>query len=193
MSQRRLHIVRHGQYISTVEPLTEPDGPLTPLGRQQAAATGQRLAQLPIGVIHHSTLQRATEMAQIIAAHFAGVELRPSALLRECIPCVPAGFEPHFAHIPVPAITQGPLQAAQVYEHYFTSPGEEDQQEIIVSSGNLIGYFVGRMLDAPVTAWLHMDLQHGALTEVLLGPPRGRLLVRYNDVGHLPASWQTFQ
>jgi broad specificity phosphatase PhoE len=72
---------------------------LTPLGRQQAALTGQRLAELlegdvPIASIRVSTMTRAKETAEIIATYLPGLELsEPDPLLSEGRPChhIPGG------------------------------------------------------------------------------------------------------
>src|SRR5262245_34970710 len=99
MARRILHIVRHGQYAHTTTLPDEPDGQLTEVGKQQAMLTAGRLSAASVSVIHHSTLQRATETAQIIAAQVPGAQLRPAAVLRECIPSVPAGFETRFVSV----------------------------------------------------------------------------------------------
>ena len=61
-----------------------------------------------------------------------------------------------------------------------------------MSSGNLIGYFVGQALGSPADAWMRSDIQHCGLTEITLKRARGPLLLRHNDTGHLPPALRSF-
>ena len=97
MAQRFLYLLRHGQYARNGSLPGDSDGRLTMLGREQVALAAGRLAGLPITTIHHSTMRRAVETAEVVAARFPRVTLQPSALLRECIPFVPIGYESMFA------------------------------------------------------------------------------------------------
>ncbi len=191
---RHLYIVRHGQYIHGGPP--DYDGPLTELGQRQAAFVAARLASLPISVIHCSTLQRARETAAIIAQRFPGVETVHSPLLCECVASVPPLVEDYLEqHISAHELIEGPIQARAAWETYFQppSPGAtEDVSEIVVSSGNLIGYLVGQALGAPADAWIRCDIQHCGLTEITIKRTRGTLLLRHNDIGHLPPEMRTF-
>jgi broad specificity phosphatase PhoE len=191
---RHLYIVRHGQYTHGGPP--DYDGPLTELGQRQATFTAARLAGLPVSVIHCSTLQRARESAAIIAERFPGVELRYSSLLCECIASVPPLIKDYLEErVPAQELAEGAIQARAAWETYFQPPAAdatEDVSEIIVSSGNLIGYLVGQALGAPADAWMRSDIQHCGLTEITIRARRGPLLLRHNDIGHLPLEMRTF-
>ncbi len=194
MPNHTLYIVRHGQYSNHAAPGAPPDGPLTALGVTQARRTAERLRELPISLIHHSTLQRAIETAHIIAEQHPNAKLSAAPLLCECIPSVPSAHTALFATIPAHAIAAGAVQAPAAFDAFIGAHINpvHGGQEIIVSSGNLIGYFVSRCLGAPLDAWLQTDIQHCGITELRLGPPRGTWLVRHNDIGHLPAKLQTY-
>ena len=62
---------------------------LTPLGRQQAALTGQRLAawldaDVPIRSVRVSNMTRAKETASIITTYLPGVQMQdPDEMLNE--------------------------------------------------------------------------------------------------------------
>lgn len=122
MNRKTIFLVRHGQYTNTAVPPNEPDGPLTEKGRQQARLVGQRLLTYAPTRLIHSDLKRAVETADLIAEQLGDVDKRPSALLRECIPSVPAGMEASFANIPADFIAQGREQADQAFAHFFTPP-----------------------------------------------------------------------
>lgn len=79
---RHIILVRHGQYY---EEKDETKRILTPLGREQAALTGKRLAEMVKGIdekfgscnvkiIRVSGMIRAIETAEIIAKNLPGVE-----------------------------------------------------------------------------------------------------------------------
>lgn len=88
-ASRTLILIRHGQYV------WDPNDPdkriLTPLGRKQAAVTGQRLQELGHSylTLHYSTMLRATETAQIILQTLTNVPTRTCDLMREGSPIRP--------------------------------------------------------------------------------------------------------
>lgn len=77
--RRRLILVRHGQTEANVRRALSsapPGGPLTELGRAQAAALATRLADEPIGAVYASAAVRAQETAAPIAvAHDLDVQV----------------------------------------------------------------------------------------------------------------------
>lgn len=189
MTRKYIHLVRHGQYVSSGGlPGEQPDGGLTSIGQEQAALTAQRLLSLPISVIHHSTTQRATETASIIAEQFPYAAVHASDLLRECIPCVPEAFKATFAEVPPEIIERGGVQAAQAFEEYFRPPlhDDGDQHEVIVAHGNIINHFVCRTMAAPLDSWIKLDIYNCAICEVTIRPSGFMKLACHNDAGHLP-------
>lgn len=194
--KRTLYIVRHGKYdpIPVAEDDHEaPGGPLIAMGREQASLTAERLRGLPISVIHCSTLQRALDTAEIIAQRFPGVEVRPSPLLRECLPSVPPLIRGYLEQrVPASELAHGPTQARAAWETYFQPPADADDAQIIVSSGNLISYLVGRAFGAPADAWIQTDVQHCGVGEIVISQARGSIVMRHNDAGHLPPYLHTF-
>ena len=87
---RHLILIRHGQYDETYR--DDAKRILTPLGREQAEATGKRLAELiaagvSITRMHVSDLARAKETADIIAKHLPETErTAPNPDLNEARP-----------------------------------------------------------------------------------------------------------
>ncbi len=92
---RHIILVRHGQYDESCK--EDEKRILTPLGRKQAALTGQRLAKMMTGssdqcnvsTIRVSNMTRAKETADIIAKYLPGHVSRadPDPNLNEGVPC----------------------------------------------------------------------------------------------------------
>jgi len=219
MAQRYLYLVRHGQKDHTQDGLDTLGGGLTALGREQAEFTAQRLAGLPINMIHTSSLRRAAQTAGIIALHFPEAPVKPARVLWECIPFMPKKFVqwyqehaaelesgkariPHpylqwlniFPHtIPFEKIEAGFRQAERAYARYFKPVrGANDRHEMIICHGNLIRYFVARALGAPPESWVHSDIANCGLSEVIVASDGTTMLIAHNDTGHLPDGKRTF-
>lgn len=219
MPQRTIILVRHGQTDRSTSAADKLGNGLTALGIQQAELTGQRLAGLPVTTIRHSTARRAKETAEVIAAQFPGVPLLADPVLLECIPAYPPAFVEWYrggsgappAADTVPAAmrfwldlwppgTPWPVMAAEVtqaeaaFERYFGPPpqGAADAHEIIVCHGNIIRYFMLRVLQAPPELWIHADIYNCGICEIELGGERGMYLLSFNDNGHLPAELRMF-
>lgn len=75
----RIYLLRHGQSLANAGQSDEIDCGLSDLGRQQAAAAGQALAALGVGLILSSPYRRCLETADAVrAATGAPVELWPA-------------------------------------------------------------------------------------------------------------------
>ena len=88
MVTRHLIFVRHGQYVLPTAATAGQDPVLTELGHAQAKLTGERLKSLgyDVKVIHVSSMARARQTAEDIAASFPGVPVRVSPLIAEGVP-----------------------------------------------------------------------------------------------------------
>ncbi len=193
MTTRTLYIVRHGKHQNleydrqaglTVEQANKLDVGLTPIGIEQAQVTARELSALPISAIHCSTLPRARETADIIAQEFPSVPLYRSLALRECIPCVPPERADYFK-IFVGDLSLGKIQAEKAFDKYLKRARGTDKHEIIVSHGNLIRYFVCRILQAPPESWIKMDTNNCGISQVRIESDGSISLVSFNSVGHL--------
>jgi broad specificity phosphatase PhoE len=80
-----LYLVRHAETANPRDILYGrlPRFNLSPRGREQAAATAEVLATLPLDAIYQSPLLRARTTAAVIAARHPGVPLHRSSLLVE--------------------------------------------------------------------------------------------------------------
>jgi serine/threonine-protein phosphatase PGAM5 len=193
MTDRLLYLVRHGDCEKGSElPDGNHDGALTGLGKEQAALLAERLADVAFGAIHHSTLGRCAETAELVAARHPGTPVHPTDLLRECIPAVPdradltaseAAFFDGFSDIPR-ALADGPAQAEAAFAEFGgTQHGVPD---LLVSHGNLVSWFAGKVIGAPPVTWLRLAHYACALTVVLFREDAPSRLLVFNDAGHLP-------
>jgi broad specificity phosphatase PhoE len=219
MPQRTIILVRHGQTDRSQPPADKLGNGLTALGRTQAELTARRLSDLPVTAIHHSTARRAKETAEVIATQFPGVPLQADPVLLECIPAYPPAFVEWYrgvaaeqvaaGAVPVPAgmrlwldlwppgtpwpvMEEEVLQAEAAFNRYSRLPDDAKGHEIIVCHGNIIRYFMLRVLQAPPELWIHADIYNCGICEIALGGERGTYLLSFNDNGHLPAELRMF-
>uniref|UniRef100_A0A1A7WZT5 Serine/threonine-protein phosphatase PGAM5, mitochondrial n=1 Tax=Iconisemion striatum TaxID=60296 RepID=A0A1A7WZT5_9TELE len=146
---RHIFLIRHSQY--NLSGSSDKDRILTPLGREQADLTGQRLAALGLkyDVLIHSSMARATETAHIISKHLPGVELVSCDLLREGAPIEPVPSVTHWKPDAVYHEDGARIEAAfRRYIHRADPKQKEDSYEIIVCHANVIRYFVCRFVPA---------------------------------------------
>uniref|UniRef100_A0A9J7YR41 Serine/threonine-protein phosphatase PGAM5, mitochondrial n=2 Tax=Cyprinus carpio TaxID=7962 RepID=A0A9J7YR41_CYPCA len=185
---RHIFLIRHSQY--NLKGDGDKERILTPLGREQAEYTGQRLAVLGLkyDVLIHSSMTRATETANIISKHLPGVELMSCDLLREGAPIEPVPPVTHWKPEAVQYHEDGArIEAAfRRYIHRADPKQKEDSYEIIVCHANVIRYFVCRALQFPPEGWLRMGLNNGSITWLTIRPS-GRVGLRaLGDSGFMP-------
>lgn len=184
MATRTLYLVRHGYYdLASSHKL---GGSLTSIGVEQAQLTAQRFISLPITAIHCSTLSRAAETAEIITQELADVPLHRSRGLWECIPCIPPAWAGYFKGYSPKSIGRDKKQAEKAFDKYFKRAQGQDKHEIVVSHGNLIRYFICRVLQVQPEGWGSMDMCNCGISEVLVRSDGRMVLVSHNDVSHLP-------
>ncbi|KFP89558.1 hypothetical protein N311_08948, partial [Apaloderma vittatum] len=145
---RHIFLIRHSQY--NVDGRADKDRTLTPLGREQAELTGQRLASLGLKFdqIIHSSMTRATETTEIISKHLPGVKKISTDLLREGAPIEPDPPVSHWKPEAVQYYEDGArIEAAfRNFIHRADAKQEEDSYEIFVCHANVIRYIVCRYL-----------------------------------------------
>ncbi|KAM7416384.1 hypothetical protein PAMA_018448 [Pampus argenteus] len=184
---RNILLIRHSQY--NLSGNSDKERILTPLGREQAELTGQRLAALGLkyDVLIHSSMARATETANIISKYLPGVDLLSCDLLREGAPIQPVPPVTHWKPDAVYHEDGARIEAAfRRYIHRADPNQKEDSYEIIVCHANVIRYFVCRALQFPPEGWLRMGLNNGSITWLTIRPS-GRVALRtLGDAGFMP-------
>ncbi|XP_016409441.1 serine/threonine-protein phosphatase PGAM5, mitochondrial isoform X2 [Sinocyclocheilus rhinocerous] len=184
---RHIFLIRHSQY--NLKGDGDKERILTPLGREQAECTGQRLAVLGLkyDVLIHSSMTRAAETANIISKYLPGVELVSCDLLREGAPIEPVPPVTHWKPEAAYHEDGARIEAAfRRYIHRADPKQKEDSYEIIVCHANVIRYFVCRALQFPPEGWLRMGLNNGSITWLTVRPS-GRVALRaLGDSGFMP-------
>jgi serine/threonine-protein phosphatase PGAM5 len=190
-SPRTLYLIRHGFYDYHDERDAEVGKALVPLGVAQARLVAARLRALPVrfSSLTSSTLTRARETALVIREDLDGLNLIESGLLSECTPPtwredIAAKYDPSEM-----AACRGQLESA--FAEYFVPSEDGPRHEVLVCHGNVIRYFVTRVLGVDPNAWLGMSIGNGSLTIVKIKPDGSRKLLAFGDVGHLPPNLQT--
>lgn len=188
---RTLYLIRHGLYDQDDPRDADVGKALVPLGREQAALAGARLAALPVkfAALHTSTMTRARETAEIIGAALQ-MTPQPSVDLRECTP--PTRRGDIMARLRAGEGDSCAVQIERAFARYFTPSPQADTSEILVCHGNVIRYCVVLALDVDPLAWLGMNIGNCSLTVIQVNPDGSMRLVSYGDVGHIPPAKQTY-
>ena len=189
---RTLILVRHGVYDETDTRDDELGKALLPKGREQARLTGARLAAWPGGIdaLHASTMTRARQTAEIIAALLPGRAVLFDRNLRECEP-------PGYRVRVMAGFSLGDSAACAVrldglFERYFTPSPERDSTEVLVCHGNVIRWLTLRALGADPKLWTGMSLANCSLTVIEVRPDGRCRITAVGDRGHLPQALQTW-
>jgi broad specificity phosphatase PhoE len=181
-----LYVVRHGD-------ASPHDGPLSPVGEQQAKLTGQRLKDIPLSAIYHGPLPRAAQTAGLIAAFMPDVPLTSSDLAGDYLPSdpdpgeLPASFARFLGQFSDAERSEGPkLAAAAIHAFTHAGPKSNDDHTLIVTHNLLIGWLVSQALAAPAWRWLGINQMNCALTVIAYRPGLPPSLLTFNDARHLP-------
>jgi len=188
---RTVYLIRHGDYDHDDERDPDLGKALVPLGVAQARIIGARLRGLPVEMssLHSSTMTRARQTALVIGEEFPGLELQTSRLIRECTP-------PTWREDVMADETEADLQACteqleEAFPLYFAPSPDADRHDIVVCHGNVIRYFVTKVLKVDAMAWLGMSIGNCSLTVVTVDADGSMKLLSYGDVGHLPPNLTT--
>jgi serine/threonine-protein phosphatase PGAM5 len=181
-----VYLVRHGD-------AAPHDGPLSPIGEQQAKLTGQRLKDVPFSAIYHGPLPRAAQTASLIAAFTPAVPVTSSDLAGDYLPSdpdtddLPASYARFLGQFSEADRSEGPkLAAAAIQAFTQAGPAGKDGYTLIVTHNLLIGWLVSQALAAPAWRWLGLNQMNCALTIIAYQPGLPPSLLTFNDAGHLP-------
>ena len=181
-----LYVVRHGE-------AAPHDGPLSPIGEQQAKLTGQRLKDVPLSAICHGPLPRAAQTANLIAAFMPDVPVTSSELAGDYLPSdpdadgLPASYAGFLGQFSEAERSEGPkIAAAAIQAFTQAGPPGEDSHTLIVTHNLLIGWLVSQALAGPAWRWLGVNQMNCARTVIAYQPGLPPSLLTFNDARHLP-------
>jgi len=157
-----------------------------------------------VRVMIHSTMARAEETADIIAAEaFPNVKRQANALIREGAPVRPVPdtwrqkehvhvtdaprIEAGFRSIFFRRTARDDDEEGETSSSTTASASRTEEHEIIVCHGNVIRYSVLRALQLPPDAWLRIGLYNGSITRIEIRPDGGVSLRCLGDAGHMRA------
>jgi serine/threonine-protein phosphatase PGAM5 len=188
---RTIYLVRHGDYDSDDERDPDIGKALWPLGVAQARLVAARLKSLPLSktTLYSSTMTRARQTAMVMAGDFPGLELNQTRLLRECTP--PTWRQDIMDREDPADLEACAEQLEKAFKKFFVPSPDRNQHDILVCHGNVIRYFVTKVLKVDSLAWLGMAVTNCGLTVVRIRPDGRMKLVSYNDTGHIPANMIT--
>ncbi|CAF2654894.1 unnamed protein product [Rotaria sp. Silwood2] len=191
---RYFYLIRHGQYFDNARTLDEMK--LTLLGKEQLEYTGKRLNQMNIRFdrIIHSGMVRAYESAVIINQQLdSKLELIEDKNLSEGLPVAP---------IPYAGISQRDVDAFgdkvridaafATYFHRARRNQDKETHDIIVFHANILRYFICKVMQFPIQAWLRITLNHGSITQIAILSDGSVLMKSVGDSGFIPANKMTF-
>ena len=188
---RTVYLIRHGEYDHDDERDPDIGRGLVPLGVAQARILGSRLRALSVEMtsLHSSTMTRARETALVIGEEFPHLDLETSRLLSECTP--PTWREDVMADEDPADVEACTKQLEEAFPIYLAPSPDADRHDIIVCHGNVIRYFVTKVLKVDTEAWLGMSIGNCSLTVVTINADGSMKLLSYSDVGHLPPNLTT--
>lgn len=190
---RTIYLVRHGDYAPQNDSIPDFLNVLTPLGIAQARLVSARLKSMDINFnsLISSTMTRAMQTSQVIHNDFPQIIFEQSDLIRECTP--PTWRDDVMAETNSTEVEECVDNLEQAFQKYFNpSPDEKDRNDIIVCHGNVIRYFVTKVLNVDTMSWLQMSISNCSLTIIRVLPNGNLKLDAFSDYGHIPENMRTF-
>ena len=190
---RTIYLIRHGDYDQSDTSDAEVGKKLTPLGIAQARLLSNRLKGMEVEFtsLTSSTMTRARETAMVINEVFPELKLQQSPLISECTP--PTWRKDIMADETESDLNMCAKNLETAFTEYFLpSPDGNDRNDIIVCHGNVIRYFVTKILKADPMSWLQMSITNCSLTIVRVLPDGSMKLDAFSDYGHIPENMRTF-
>lgn len=190
---RTIYLIRHGDYAPQNDSLPDSENIFTPLGIAQACLVSTRLKSMNIifNSLTSSTMTRAKQTALVINKDFPELKLEQSNLIMECTP--PSWRKDVMAGVDTSEKGECVENLEQAFQKYFIpSPDDKNRNDIIVCHGNVIRYFVTKVLKVDTMAWLQMSISNCSLTIIRILPDGTMKLDAFSDYGHIPENMRTF-
>jgi serine/threonine-protein phosphatase PGAM5 len=127
----------------------------------------------------------------ILNLEFPELDLIQDSLISECTP--PTWRKDIMAGVDTTERELCAENIEQAFNKYFIpSPDEKDRHDIIVCHGNVIRYFVTKVLNVDSMSWLQMSITNCSLTIVRIKQDGTMKLDTFSDYGHIPENMRTF-
>ena len=144
---RTIYLIRHGDYNQSDEEDEFVGNELNTLGVAQARLLSSRLKSMSVefSSLTSSTMTRARQTAMVINENFPELKLIQDSLICECTP--PTWRKDIMAGVDTTEIELCAEKIEKAFKKYFIpSPDENDRYDLIVCHGNVIRYFVTKVL-----------------------------------------------
>jgi serine/threonine-protein phosphatase PGAM5 len=189
---RTIVLIRHGEYEHDPDCDEDVGCGLVALGRQQARLAADRLKAMPVTFtsIQASAMTRARQTGEIIASRFPELELTIHRDIRECTPRTRR--EDIMADLQPGEAAECEANLAAAWDRIFVPAQGQNEYDIVVCHGNVIRWFVTRVLEVDPLAWLQMSIANCSLTVVQVRADGSKKLIAFADSGHLPYSMTTY-
>ena len=190
---RTIYLIRHGDYTPQDDNIPDSINVLTPLGIAQARLVSTRLKSMNIDFnsLISSTMTRAKQTSQVIISDFPEILFEQSDLIRECTP--PTWREDVMAETKSSEVEECVKNIEEAFQKIFVpSPDDNDRNDIIVCHGNVIRYFVTKVLKVDTMSWLQMSISNCSITIIRILPNGNMKLDAFSDYGHIPENMRTF-
>ncbi len=190
---RTIYLIRHGEYTPADDDIPDSLNKLTPLGIAQARLVSARLKSMNVKFdsFISSTMMRAKQTAMVINEDFPNLKLVQSDLIRECTP--PTWRKDIMKGVDTTHRIECVKNLEEAFQKYFIpSPDNENRNDIIVCHGNVIRYFVTKVLNVDTMSWLQMSISNCSLTIARIFPDGTMKLDTFSDYGHIPENMRTF-
>ena len=136
-------------------------------------------------------MTRAIQTSQVIHNDFPQIIFEQSDLIIECTP--PTWREDVMAETNTAEVEDCVDNLEKAFQKYFIpSPDDKDRNDIIVCHGNVIRYFVTKVLKVDTMSWLQMSISNCSLTIIRVLPNGNMKLDAFSDYGHIPENMRTF-
>jgi serine/threonine-protein phosphatase PGAM5 len=190
---RTIYLIRHGEYDQSDTSDSDAGKKLTPLGIAQTRLVSNRLKGMEVEYtsLTSSTMTRARETAMVINEVFPVLKLQQSPLISECTP--PTWRKDIMVDETESEFNMCVKNLETAFTAYFLpSPDGNDRNDIIVCHGNVIRYFVTKVLNVDPMSWLQMSITNCSLTIIRVLPDGTMKLDTFSDYGHIPENMRTF-
>jgi serine/threonine-protein phosphatase PGAM5 len=188
---RTLWLIRHGEYDHAD---SSPDeGGLVALGRQQTRLLAARLDGYPVVFtsLQASTMTRARQTAELLAEAFPELTLTLHDDLRECTP--PTTRQDIMQELkPGEAKACTATLEAAWARLFVPATGDHNEHDLVVCHGNVIRWFMARIVGNDPVNWLEASIANCSITVVQVRADGTTKLISFADSGHIPWGMTTY-